>query len=145
MNAHQTLDKVKDGLNLGFMEITKALFETGDLVDKSDKHWLQHKSIAILEKHPEGMTSYKIARMLSVNPDVVRVSLSRNKRAYIHSWFIGGSGKPAALYKSVLEGVEAPENAKVTTVIQDRDERLKQLGHKPQNLTVWQPVGNHIN
>jgi hypothetical protein len=137
MNAHQTLDKVKDGLNLSFMEITKALYATGDLVDKSDKHWLQHKSIELLEKHPEGMTSYRIAKMLGVNPDVVRMSLSRNKRAYIHSWFIGGSGKHAALYKSVLEGVEAPENAKVTTVSQDRDERLKSIGYVPQGLTKW--------
>jgi hypothetical protein len=137
MNAHQTLDKVKEGLDLSFLEITKALMLTGDIVDKTDKHWLQRSSIEILEKHPEGMTSYKIARMLGVNPDVVRVSLSRNKRAYIHSWFIGGSGKHAALYKSVLEGVEAPENAKVTTVSQDRDERLKSRGYKPQGLTRW--------
>lgn len=137
MNAHQTLDKVKEGLDLSFMEITQALFQTGDLVDKSDKYWLQRAITELLDKHPEGMTSYAIAKALDVNPDVARTSMARNKRVYIHSWSEGRSKRPTALYKTVKEGLLAPENAKMTTDSQDRDERLKARGYVEQGLTKW--------
>jgi len=137
MNAHQTLDKVREGLDLSFMEITAALFETGDLVDKSDKYWLQRAITELLDKHPEGMTSYAISKALDVNPDVARTSMARNKRVYIHSWSEGRSKRPTALYKTVREGLLAPKNAILTTDIQDRDERLKARGYVPQGLTKW--------
>jgi hypothetical protein len=137
MNAHQTLDKVREGLDLSFMEITQALFETGDLVDKSDKYWLQRSICNLLEKSPEGLTSYKVARAIGINPDVARKSMFRNKRVYIHSWVHSRSGRPAAIYKCVLEGVKAPKDAEMMTDSQDRDERLKARGYVPQGLTKW--------
>lgn len=137
MNAHQTLDKVREGLDLSFMEITQALFQTGDLVDKSDKYWLQRAITELLDKHPEGMTAYAISKALGVNPNVARTSMARNKRVYIYSWSEGRSKRPTALYKTVREGLLAPENAILTTDSQDRDERLKARGYVPQGLTKW--------
>lgn len=137
MTPHQTLNAVKGGLNLSMIEITMALFATGDLVDKTDKYWLHREITALLEKNPQGMTSYAISKILDVNPDVARTSMKRNKRVYIHSWIMGRSKRPTAVYKCVKEGLIAPENAKMTTDMKDRDERLKAMNYKPQGLTRW--------
>jgi hypothetical protein len=83
------------------------------------------------------MTSYAISKSLDVNPDVARTSMARNKRVYIHSWSEGRSKRPTALYKTVRDGFIAPENAKMTTDSQDRDERLKARGYVAQGLTKW--------
>lgn len=137
MNANQTLDKVREGLDISFLAVTRALYATGDLVDKSDKYWLQHAISALLEKNPQGMTSYAISKLVGVNPDVARTSMARNKRVYIHSWVQNRSGRPTAIYKVVKQGLIAPENAKMMSDSQDRDERLKARGYVPQDLTKW--------
>lgn len=137
MNANQTLDKVREGLDLSFMEITAALFETGDLVDKTDKHWLQRESAEFLLCHPEGMTSWAISKALGVDPNVMRVSLNRNPQIYIHAWIQGRSGRQAALYKAVDDGLKAPKDAVLACDTKARERRLKEAGHKLQGLTKW--------
>lgn len=140
MTPNQTLDAVKGGLNLSMIDITRALYETGDLVDKTDKYWLQREITALLEKNPQGMTAYSVSKVLNVNPCVARTSMKRNKRVYIHSWIVGRSKRPTAVYKCVAEGLLAPKNAEMTTGSQDRDERLKAMGYEVKGLTVWQTV-----
>ena len=140
MTPHQTLNAVKGGLDISMIEITRALYETGDLVDKTDKYWLQREITKLLEKNKEGMTSYAISKIFGVNPDAARTSMKRNKRVYIHSWIVGKSNRQTAVYKCVKEGLLTPKNAIMTTGSQDRDERLKQLGYEVKGLTVWQTV-----
>lgn len=136
MTPHQTLDAVKGGLDLSFMEITKALFETGD-IPKRDKHWLTREVMHHLEQAPQGMTCNELAKLCHTNPDCVRVSLSRNSNAYISQWVLGKSQRYTAIYKAVKHGLERPKDAPQPNIAMDRDERLKQMGHKPQGLTRW--------
>jgi hypothetical protein len=67
----------------------------------------------------------------------MRVSLNRNPQIYIHSWIQGRSGRQAALYKAVDDGLKAPKDAVIACDTKQRDRRLKKAGHKLQGLTKW--------
>ena len=58
MNANQTLDKVREGLDLSFLAVTRALYQTGDLVKRQNAIRDRQRRLNAIGHKTQGLTRW---------------------------------------------------------------------------------------
>ena len=86
---------------------------------------------------PEGVSARQVKEHFKrLDTNVVRTSLYRTPNVYISHWHRATKGHPQAIFKAVPEGEPVPESAKSLECFNGVDNRLLDMGHVRQGLTV---------
>ena len=60
MTPHQTLDKVREGLDLSFLAVTRALYRTGDPTPRRDLEKDRQRRLNEIGHKTQGLTKWAV-------------------------------------------------------------------------------------